>query len=231
MAEPRLLGSSLTSMAYSPPYPLLRRLWGFMNPDLADWPETLPGINIRAGLARVQGDVALFLTLIDKFTVRYGAVEDDLLLDIQRSDWQGAERFVHTLKGLAGNLEAHRLVEAANVLEQSIVRKQREECIKHYNELNHALIELLSSINTIQSFSCSGIKLSKGTLNAGDIPSLIDELTEHLQSRNFAALACARKLSASFENSEQLRELVVSVEALDYTVASEQLNSLKIQLL
>ncbi|MBF0127957.1 MAG: response regulator, partial [Magnetococcales bacterium] len=86
----------------------------------AELPEHLPGIDLADGLARCNGDKALYRRLLDKFR----ANQADILTRVQEH-WAGQEREeairqVHTLKGVAGSVGAKALQQAAKELESSL---------------------------------------------------------------------------------------------------------------
>ena len=91
-------------------------------PTIDDWPA-LPGLDLQAGLARVEGDLDLYRRLLRRFQVDQAGFEGAF-----RAAWAGGERetatrLAHTLKGLAGNLGAHALQEAARRLEMATLEQ------------------------------------------------------------------------------------------------------------
>ena len=86
----------------------------------------LAGIDTAAGLAATQGNRALYLRLLRKFrggqgdfVKRFGAARED-------NDPDAATRAAHTLKGVAGNIGAKGIEEAAKALE-IVCRESRPE--------------------------------------------------------------------------------------------------------
>ncbi len=83
-------------------------------------PAHIDGLDLVAGLRRMGGKAALYLSMLRKFkatqlpawqTLRQAVVADDLAT---------AERQAHTLKGLAGNIGATSLQEASGALEAAL---------------------------------------------------------------------------------------------------------------
>lgn len=85
-------------------------------------PSELPGINIEAGLAAVGGNGQLYAHLLDKFAARYATAREDITAALRQGDAKTAVRLAHTIKGVAANLGASSLTEAAGLLEKHLLR-------------------------------------------------------------------------------------------------------------
>lgn len=85
-------------------------------------PSELPGINIEAGLAAVGGNGRLYAHLLDKFATRYATAREDIAAALRQGDAETAVRLAHTIKGVAANLGASSLTEAADLLEKHLLR-------------------------------------------------------------------------------------------------------------
>ena len=86
----------------------------------ADLPAVLPGLDINAGLARINGNRCLYRWLLDDFVREYGSAAEILRGLIDSGDQEAARRLVHTLKGVAGNISAVDVQEAAGALETAL---------------------------------------------------------------------------------------------------------------
>ena len=83
-------------------------------------PETIEGINIKEGLMRLGGNEKLYLSILMKLRDDY-AKTDQEINDLLQSEKAGeAERLAHSIKGVAGNVGADSLQEAAAALESAI---------------------------------------------------------------------------------------------------------------
>jgi CheY-like chemotaxis protein len=83
-------------------------------------PETIEGINIKEGLMRVGGNEKLYLSILMKLRDDYAKTDQEIndLLQSEKAD--EAERLAHSIKGVAGNVGAGPLQEAAAELEHAI---------------------------------------------------------------------------------------------------------------
>ncbi|HVN95109.1 MAG TPA: PAS domain S-box protein [Syntrophorhabdaceae bacterium] len=83
-------------------------------------PENLPGINMETALRRVSQDRELLLKLLDTFAKNYSGTAQEIRKTLADGDIELAQRLVHSLKGVSGNLSADRVCAAARDLESAI---------------------------------------------------------------------------------------------------------------
>ncbi|WP_286983919.1 PAS domain-containing protein [Haliea sp.] len=79
--------------------------------------DELPGVDVAAGLARLQGNEGLYGRILQGFAVDQTQFVHDYRTAVQKKDWQQAKMRAHSLKGLAGTLGAAQLAQAAAELE------------------------------------------------------------------------------------------------------------------
>jgi two-component system sensor histidine kinase/response regulator len=82
--------------------------------------ESLPGIDRATGLKRVAGNEALYGKLLLDFHRDYATCIDRVRAALQENQLTDAERQVHTLKGVAGNIGAMDLHRAAQELDSAL---------------------------------------------------------------------------------------------------------------
>jgi two-component system, sensor histidine kinase and response regulator len=87
---------------------------------VATLPADLPGIDIAGGLGRVGGNVRAYRDLLGRFTKSFADAGEQAERLLAAGDTDAAGRIVHSLKGVAGNLGARRLHDAAAVAEAAI---------------------------------------------------------------------------------------------------------------
>jgi two-component system sensor histidine kinase/response regulator len=83
-------------------------------------PTDIPGLDVVAGLKRVRGKKPLFLELLGKFVTGQADAVDRIQAALAADDKDSAERIAHTVKGIAGNLGAAGLQQAAAAVEAAI---------------------------------------------------------------------------------------------------------------
>ncbi|MBF0424289.1 MAG: response regulator [Magnetococcales bacterium] len=91
-------------------------------PDAA-WKD-LPGIDTRLGLARVDGHVKLYRSVLESFADNHGEAMSRLRAFLADKDQESAKREVHTLKGLAGTIGATTLQKTAAAVEKAMAREE-----------------------------------------------------------------------------------------------------------
>ena len=80
-------------------------------------PDAQPSLDIEAGITRVGGDKALYLSLLNQLKDRYASAAEELNRLAKNNDWQTISQKAHTIKGVAGNLGANKLFSSAEALE------------------------------------------------------------------------------------------------------------------
>lgn len=85
-----------------------------------DLPDSIPGFNLSEGLNRLQGNKQLYQKLLLKFATEYSGAVEEFQAALKAGDKELAHRLVHSIKGIAGNLAAAELQEAAMTLENLV---------------------------------------------------------------------------------------------------------------
>jgi two-component system sensor histidine kinase/response regulator len=80
----------------------------------------IAGVDVASGLKRVAGNKRLYCNLLLQFARKQGDVDSQILTAIESGDRKLAERIVHTVKGVAGNIGLLQVFAAAERLERAI---------------------------------------------------------------------------------------------------------------
>jgi two-component system, sensor histidine kinase and response regulator len=143
----------------------------------------IPGIDLQEGLSRVRGNHKLYRNLLLKFSLEYHDADLKILNYLQSNDRITSERFVHTVKGTAGNLGAKELQESAAVLEA--VLKESTILVNH-SALEDFLAKLMAIVKSIEE---SGLKESESEsssdkkISPKKLLSYLEPMKEHLKKR------------------------------------------------
>jgi CheY-like chemotaxis protein len=113
-------------------------------------PDELPGIDLRDGLRRLNNKKRLYRELLLDFAQDYGAAEAQIRGLVAGSDWDGARLFVHTLKGVAANLAARGVADAARELQAALEKKEAAACEQLTDRLMQALRPVLASVRGLE---------------------------------------------------------------------------------
>jgi PAS domain S-box-containing protein len=157
-------------------------------------PGELPGIDLQPALKRINGNVLLFKKILREFFEEYHDAVAQVRVLLQGNDPEDSLRFFHTLKGVAGNISAVDLVEAAKALEAAIRSRDiviNEAPLKNFEKklnvvLSSALLacEGRESCKSIRADSCES-----GTLpDIESLKTLLAEFHVLLQRKSMDAL-------------------------------------------
>ncbi len=80
----------------------------------------LPGIDSKAGLARIGGNRELYGNLLAKFRRDFSSSPEEIARMLEEGRHYDAQRIAHTLKGVAGNIGAKSVQEAAGAVEKTL---------------------------------------------------------------------------------------------------------------
>ena len=111
----------------------------------------IEGIDTTTGLARLNGNLALYLKLLKSFASRGQQLVPELQELIRSSQIEDAERMIHTLKGSAGNLGAAGIQVLAASLEQLIRDRQYDRLADPLNTLSDELVRVSAAIFQISA--------------------------------------------------------------------------------
>jgi CheY-like chemotaxis protein len=123
-------------------------------PDEELLPESLPGFDLTAGLARLMGNKRLYRKLLVDFGSKYAGTASEIHQALEKNDFEQVHSLVHNLKGLAGNLEAKDLQAAAVNLEKLVKGVQgqapsQKQLNKKFTELEKAIDQALEAVQTL----------------------------------------------------------------------------------
>lgn len=82
--------------------------------------DVLEGFDFSRGLERLQGNRELYFQILRNFSERYRSCSTRVEAALALRDRENAHQLVHNLKGLAGNLSATALYEAARSLDEAL---------------------------------------------------------------------------------------------------------------
>jgi HPt (histidine-containing phosphotransfer) domain-containing protein len=198
-----------------------------------DWPPhqlpPLSGFDLQGGLRRVAGNGALYRRLLLSMLRTQGEAASGVSEALARDAFQEAERIVHTLKGVAANLGATALADAAGCLEHELKQGQCSDGL-----MNHFVHQHQLTLDTLrQAFD----RLPDVASDGDALPAQRDALTSdqiqvlHVLERYLSA--CDGE-ALEMVDSEQLvlceimggasyDELAQNVRAFDFAAARQLL--------
>jgi PAS domain S-box-containing protein len=155
------------------------------NREEVDFPDSLPGIDIKTGLSRVGGNKKLYRDLLIKFHRDNQDITEQIQKALEKGDNELAQRLAHTVKGVAGNIGAGDVQMAAEVVEMKIKNQEikgLKDPIRMLKEkLNIPLIGLQDTVNAAINDVTKGELKSEGDLTT--LKGFLDELDPLLKKR------------------------------------------------
>ena len=146
----------------------------------------MPGLNTAEGLLRVAGNKKLYRKLLRQFSNTEADAAQRIASALAENDRALAERLAHTVKGVAGNIGASAVQNAAANLEKAIAgsapaaeievwRASLEECLAH---LIHGLKTALEGAD--------GEPAQAG--DPGQVKAAVEQLSRYLAESDAAAI-------------------------------------------
>jgi len=154
-----------------------------------DLPPSLPGFDLEAGLKRLQGNRRLYRKLLLDFGNSYREASENIHNALISNEIGQVHSLVHNIKGLAGNLSATRLQDAAAKMDGSVkealssVRKLVPGNLdSRFAELKTALEEALASCRTLERSDDKKAGISTAGSSVSMPPDLARQVIGQLQT-------------------------------------------------
>jgi len=154
-----------------------------------DLPPSLPGFDLEAGLKRLQGNRRLYKKLLLDFGNSYREASENIHNALIGNEINQVHSLVHNIKGLAGNLSATRLQDAAAKMDGSV--KEALSSVgklvpgnldSRFAELKTALEEALASCRTLERSDDKKAGISTGGSSVSMPPDLARQVIGQLQT-------------------------------------------------
>lgn len=192
---------------------------------------TLPeieGVDVASGLQRIAGNKRLYRDLLTQFVSKQESVGNRITEALARGDRQEAERFAHSLKGVAGNLGMNHIFRLAEGVEKAIRHSQSgvENLVK---ELKLEMDEQIRAIKAALSvsgtdgpepFAVSPTRPEEALMAIARLKELL-EASDADASEAYVSLS---NLLKSRVDTSRLRTLGEAVNRFDFESALSQLN-------
>ena len=114
--------------------------------------DDLPGIDLEQGLQRLGQNRELYRLILSEFRQEYRGAMTQLQRFLDENDREGAIRYAHTIKGMAGNLSAVGLADAALELEMALQESAVEDHTPFIEQFGDALRQFLDTARQVEKF-------------------------------------------------------------------------------
>ena len=187
----------------------------------------LPGINTVTGLWRVAGNQALYRSLLIKFHRNQAASAKEISTALADNDYEAAKKLTHTLKGVAGNIGAAEIFDAAQELENAIKEQQGEAIERHLQTVCAALHKVIAGLDSLsdQDEATPAVETIEVDLLA--LKPLLEQLALLLADNDTAVTGLLAELKEKVQGSRYqglAAELELFVGQYDFDKALARLN-------
>jgi two-component system sensor histidine kinase/response regulator len=194
---------------------------GVSEPDADEFPKSLPGFYLEEGLKRLRGNEKLYRKLLLDFGVKYAGIASEIREVLDAGDFAQAHSLIHNLKGLAGNLAARDLQDAAIEIEKLVKGDQKKT--PPVRQLNQKLAELENTLNqALESVRALGISAEDKVIQPSDkelaaipvelVQDLLQRVRDTAEMGDVSALnAIARELNDRSDSCAPLSERIVQL--------------------
>ncbi|MHB8125245.1 MAG: PAS domain-containing hybrid sensor histidine kinase/response regulator [Desulfitobacteriaceae bacterium] len=189
-------------------------------------PKRLPGIDLEAGLKRLNRNETLYKKLLLDFPEKYTSFTEEIRKALHEEDIDTAERLAHTLKGVAGNLSIMRVYNLAQGLEETIADKSKTEIDKLLVELARELQLVTQSLKQLNPIEKKELTDIEPPINMVEIRAILLELTSLLHEDNLDASLCLETLKKRLGKSmfqNEIQEVDAHIRNYDFDSAKRSL--------
>jgi signal transduction histidine kinase/DNA-binding response OmpR family regulator len=190
----------------------------------------LPDVDVAGALRRLRGNEAQYRRLLDRFTADYADAPQRIVAMLDARDQEGAQRHAHTLKGLAANIGATKLTQAAQTLEHALKHADEAPTVSLIQQLEPPLQALLDAIARLPAPSIDIPAAPAVAWNLTELLARLDELALHLQQNNANANELAQVIGARLTGhagSAEFQEVMQLAGTYDFEMARIRLEALR----
>lgn len=112
--------------------------------------RSLPGFDLEDALNRFGGDTALIRKFLPRFSESLKETFDDICTAMATGNTDDAKRLAHNLKGMAANISATSVQEAAGVFEMALGDDEAGPLQEHKERMRRAIEEAAATIALIR---------------------------------------------------------------------------------
>lgn len=194
----------------------------------ADEIPAIPGVNIEDGLTRVAGNKRLYRDLLRQFASKQADAGSQVSAALDAGDRMLAERIVHTVKGVAGNLAIAEVYPAAQQLERDI-RDSNDGMQASLEQFSAQMQFAVTAIREALNEDAPVVVASSAAtpFNADRAMKAINHLRELLEASDGDALGALPELVAAMAekaSKTDLEALEGAIGDFDFDSALSKLN-------
>jgi HPt (histidine-containing phosphotransfer) domain-containing protein len=194
---------------------------------------TLSGIDVESGLIRVGNNMELYKKLLIKFRNDYSNSFNKIKAALNNDNLEEAERFVHTIKGVAGNRGVIKLHKIAGDLEAGIRKRETDRYDSMLKKNSKELSKVLTTLKDLEPeegrHKKEGVSDTWAT-SPDELIELLEGLVPHIKTRKPKKCAPAieqiSKLSWPDHLGKKVKELIKLIGRYKFKEAEKTVESI-----
>ncbi len=204
-------------------------------PPLPTDPMATPGLNRASALLRLMNNQALFMKLLATFARDYTNVAAEVREAFANQKPELAKKKVHQVKGVAGNIGAEVVLDAARQLELAIEQGRESEWPALTERFEVTLREILTTIVTLRAIASTTATNPEEERNTPQaippldpkvLQSVVLELSDHLSRFSIgstAAFLAAKPLLLQCGLDQEVTQMTEQIERFKFKEANASL--------
>lgn len=193
-------------------------------------PETMPGINLNAGLKRMGGNEKLYRKILLQFAAEFNDASERMKDIVRKGDIEEGECLAHNIKGVSGNISAGELLSATTKLETAFKQSDSGNFISLLSDFDKSLQQVLSSIGKIGKNDTAQINSSVETqLNIETLSPIFVRLQQLLKKNDFVddeLLESLQKQVSGSQYENKIKTFEKHLDNFDYQNALSVLSNM-----
>ena len=180
-------------------------------------PDSLPGLDIKSGVARFMGNIGLYMELLESFSKDNKKAVNKINTMIKNREIKKTLNYLHTIKGASGNLSAMKLHKLSKKLETSLIKhgKADTKLLENYEK---AFTEVAKSLKKIKEAyvtdNTDSIVNNESQFNPIDIKDNLNLLNEKILQNDIEALDILKVVKKMIPDTVEKKQ----ISALDKTI-------------
>jgi len=195
--------------------------------------KTLKSVDLQKGIARLEGNTALYMRLLKDFNNQYRESHGEALLLLKQDEQESVMRLFHTVKGVAANLCVHQVQEAAAKLEMAISEgTELQELLAYYALVWREYSESLRVLEDAGCFVAGEEEFSLLSDCKEETPRILATLMNQLEQMDFQAVKSWRQLKSCLQTerwAEEIAAIDLAIMGFDFTHAREMLSEIELK--
>ncbi len=197
-----------------------------------EFPE-FDSIKVKQGIKNIGGNSRLYKKILQDFADDNKNTTTEIHNNIRVGDYKKAFIAVHTVKGVAGNMAAFSLYEAASQLEEALKNESYDKVELLYVAFNEAITSLLEEIQVFAVIPSQAPQVMIDDIDREKAQQLIEKLRPLLLEANAEAGDLVTEIGDLWALSTKqvwVETLIDQIQNFDFEEAVETLNRISSEL-